>query len=318
MMANKGALIGILVIGGAGIAYAMSKQKETTPLPQSGGVVYTNPRDNDDDPADEEDYTGQGDDSDYIVPTASYLRECEALWDSDGNRKQNHWRLIKTGQKIDNRTTVQSQVVDIEGYRFRMYTNKETYFPGETVRILVKKQLYNTAGDNDWHSWTNAGSYKSEDVRQLLKVVNTTNDTVLKDTGWGSSDVTRTGWVNKDNVPDWLTGGDAEEIMHDVVNPTGDVDKWGINYFDVRLPSTDAEAVGSYSIEWGMDSEYRYSERWTKDNAFKVAPTECATPPPADAAAEGVDQMRLEYTPDVHILPITSINSWQTHFQGAR
>ena len=43
MMANTGALIGILVIGGAGMAYAISKQKKTTTLPPPGGVHYTPP-----------------------------------------------------------------------------------------------------------------------------------------------------------------------------------------------------------------------------------------------------------------------------------
>ncbi|MBO66704.1 MAG: hypothetical protein CL398_00180 [Acidiferrobacteraceae bacterium] len=324
MMANTGALIGILVIGGAGMAYAISKQKKTTTLPPPGGVHYTPPtnggsgagdggEDTDDDTTTsddngtddtEDDWTGYGDETDYIVPTASYLTECEALWDNDGNRKQNEWRLIMTGEKKHD----QAGTADIEGYKFRVYTDKETYFPGETVTILVKKQIFDTTGSDHWQSWINAGTDHGEDLRQRLKVMNTTLDTQLTDTGWGSSDATRTGH----NIAN-LTGL-TSDITKDVASSSDVKSKWGINYFQIQLPSTNAEAVGAYSVLFGMDAEHRPSYEKTKDNAFKVAPSECSSPPPADAAAEGVDQMRLEYTPDIHILPITSINSWQTHF----
>jgi len=324
-MANKGALIGVIVVGGAIAAYMMTKDKKPatpTTLPDDpNDPAYVPPANGDDNGDDNGDYTeddGQyGDDTDYIVPTASYLKECEALWDSDGNRALNVWNYVGSGTK----KVKEGDTYDLEGYAFKVYTDKAAYLPGETVRVLVKKQVYNTDGYAQWESHANSKGWgwgnvnPNQYVKQRMSIRNTTNDTELNDTGWGTSDQNRSGsWGSSGLDSANLVGGKASDIKMNVDNASYKKDKWGVNYFDVVLPSVNAQAIGSYSIYFAMDFTGRPKYEKTFTNAFDVYPTDCATPPPADAAAEGVDKLTANWEPSMEILPLTARNSWQIGF----
>jgi hypothetical protein len=326
-MANN-ALIGVVVAGGALVAYmVMSKDKKPAvvipTLPDDPNdpayVPPANGDDNGDDTTEDDDSDdGQyGDDTDYIVPTASYLRECEALWDSDGNRALNVWNYVGSGYKKE----MEGDTYDLEGYAFKVYTDKAAYLPGETVRVLVKKQVYNTDGYDQWESHANSKGWgwgtsdPNQSVKQRMSIRNTTNETELNDTGWGTSDQTRSGsWGSSGLDSANLVGGKASEIKKDVSNSSWKKNKWGVNYFDVVLPSINAKAIGSYSIYFAMDFTGRDKYEKTFTNAFDVYPTDCATPPPADAAAEGVDKLTANWEPSMEILPLTARNSWQIGF----
>ena len=319
-MANKGALIGVVVVGGALAAYMMTKDKKPvtpTTLPDADDPAYVPPANGDDNGNGTTEDDGQyGDDTDYIVPTASYLKECEALWDSDGERALNAWNYVGAATKKE----YQGDTKDIEGYAFRVYTDKKAYLPGETVRVLVKKQVFNTDGYDNWESHANSRGWgwgraaPNQEITQRLSIRNTTNDTELNDTGWGRSDSTRSGSWGSSGLQESLVGGVADDIKKDVHAESYKKNKWGVNYFDVVLPSVNAQAIGSYSIYFGMDTYDRPNLNKTFTNAFDVYPVQCATPPPADAAAEGVDKLTANWEPSMEILPLTARNSWQIGF----
>jgi len=46
---------------------------------------------------------------------------------------------------------------DLNGWKGKIYTESDTYAPGETIKFAVRAQYYETSGDNDWWGYCGGG-----------------------------------------------------------------------------------------------------------------------------------------------------------------
>ena len=196
MAGNKGAIIGIGIIGISALAWMSMKQPSATTngeLTPGGVPSYTDESDS------------SSGDNDWDAP------DCSLAWDSSGNRVSNTW--VSHG-RLDMGPMTRS-MCDLQGFRIRVYTDKRVYIAGEPIKVLFIKSYFENSGlKNEWRKWdTKTKAFgdtmsvmlgiKSTDGADLWRYQRTMGSKKSKDSvksiGW-NGDLKADGWISTSNT----------------------------------------------------------------------------------------------------------------------
>jgi hypothetical protein len=147
---------------------------------------------------------------------------------------------------------------DLNGFKGKIYTESDTYAPGETIKFAVRAKYYETSGDNDWWGYCGGGDVPAswygndELIFTGIKVTSDedpSNTVVVQRYGTYPQSPEYTG--GSSIVP----SGDLYQSKLDGDRCRGDSgakDKFGIAVYEMTAPST----PGRYTVkfEMGLDN----------------------------------------------------------------
>ncbi len=161
---------------------------------------------------------------------------------------------------------------DLNGFKAKIYTESDTYAPGETIKFAVRAKYYETSGSNDWWGYCGggdvpAGWYGNDElIFTGIKVTSDedpSNSTVVQDYGTYPQSPEYTGGSSV--VP----SGDLYQSKLDgdrCRGESGAKDKYGIAVYEMTAPST----PGRYTVkfEMGLDNPYGACSAHSRSTEF--------------------------------------------------
>ena len=271
MAANKGAILGLGILGISAFAFMSMKQPTSGELTPGGVPSYTSPDSDDSDDSD-----------DWDTP------DCSLAWNSNGSRINNTW-VYHGSVSIDhwNRGSC-----DLNGFRIKVYTDKRVYIAGESIKVLILKSYYENDGStNEWRPWTTQSKVFGEQLAFMLGLESTDGYPLYnwqwtkgkeiakgnnEDNGWergNLDDIPMNGDLKSHGWP-WTGHGNLGVCQQTISTSNSDVGEFKVRFAGELGPYQSGSPCGASDCEHttGSDCNNRETE---SQKLITILPNDC-------------------------------------------
>lgn len=224
-------IVGIAALGGLGYYLSTQSASSGSSLGGGGGASYTPPSGGIEIPDD----NGSGGSSGGSTTTTTTIKKA---WKKRGEVSKSYSR----------------RTCDLNGFKGKIYTESDTYAPGETINFAVRAKYKETSGDTDWWGYCGGGDvpaswYGNDEL--IFTGISVTSDedpsnvTVVQRYGTYPQSPEYTGGASV--VP----SGDLYQSKLDGDRCRGEggaKDQYGIAVYQMTAPST----PGRYTVKFKM------------------------------------------------------------------